>query len=326
MKTVNIDIVACTDNRFVMPTGVMMQSVCVNNPDVDIVFHIIVDDTVSNEDRNDLEDVVSLVDGKSVVFYLANNEMLSRSFPSGQLTYTLTKASYYRLYVSELLPKTMEKVLYLDGDVIVRHSLLPLWNMDIEQYAIAGAYDGSSGLIEFYNRLRYPAHLGYINSGVLLINLNYWREHDVLKLFGEYMNAHSEDIKLHDQDVLNVVFCDKKLFFPLKYNLAHAFLWKNSYEYDYWKLETEILDARMNPVIVHFTGLYKPWDKYQRCPHPFRSTFYKYQDQTKWKGVKYERRPQKLRLINYIADTLRLLRLKSPFSTKDVYIDFAPID
>ena len=42
-----MDIVACTDKWFVMPTGVMMQSVCVNNPEVDIVFHIIVDDTKS---------------------------------------------------------------------------------------------------------------------------------------------------------------------------------------------------------------------------------------------------------------------------------------
>ena len=44
-----MDIVACTDNRFVMPTGVMIQSVCVNNPDVDIVFHIIVDDSVTTD-------------------------------------------------------------------------------------------------------------------------------------------------------------------------------------------------------------------------------------------------------------------------------------
>lgn len=319
-----MDIVACTDKWFVMPTGVMMQSVCVNNTEVDIVFHIIIDDNVSIEDRHDLEGVVSSFDGKSVMFYAANKEMLSRMFPSGNGRYNITKATYYRLYISELLPKSIKKVLYLDGDVIVRHSLLPLWKMNIEQYAIAGAYDSTSGLIEFYNRLKYPAHLGYVNAGVLLINLNYWREHDVLKHFGEYMNGHSEDIKCHDQDILNVVFCEKKLFFPLKYNLPHAFLWKNIYEYDYWKLEAEVLDAQKDPVIVHYTGPFKPWEKYQRSPHPFRSTFYKYQSQTKWKGVKYEHRPLKMRLVNFIADTLRMLKLKSPWEY--TYIDIDPID
>lgn len=324
MKNIRMDIVACADNRFVMPTGVMMQSVCVNNPEANIVFHIIVDDTVSNEDRHDLECVVSSFDGKSVMFYAANNDLLCRSFPQGYRTYYITKAAYYRLYIAEFLPKTIEKVLYLDGDVIVRHSLLPLWNLDISQYAIAGAYDGSSGLIEFYNRLKYPAHLGYINSGVLLINLKYWREHNVLKLFGEYMNEHSEYIKYHDQDVLNVVFCDKKELFPLKYNLEHYFLLGNTCDYDYWKLEAEVLDARKDPVIVHYTGPFKPWEKYQRCPHPLRSSFYKYQNQTKWKGVKYERRPLKMRLVNFIADTLRMLKLKSPWDY--AYIDIDPID
>lgn len=46
-----MDIAACTDRHFVMPTGVMMQSVCVNNPDVDIVFHIIVDDNVTQKEK-----------------------------------------------------------------------------------------------------------------------------------------------------------------------------------------------------------------------------------------------------------------------------------
>lgn len=319
-----MDIVVCTDKWFVMPTGVMMQSVCVNNPEVDIVFHIIVDDTVSAGDRHDLEEVVSSFDGKTVMFYAANKEMLNRLFPAGQYRYDITKTTYYRLYIAELLPKNIEKVLYLDGDVIVRHSLLPLWKMNIEQYAIVGAYDGLSGHLEFYDRLKYPAHLGYVNAGVLLINLHYWREHDVLKLFVEYMNEHSEDIKLHDQDVLNVVFCDKKLFFPLKYNLQHPFLWENCNEYDYRKLEAEVLEARKDPVIVHYTSSFKPWKKYQRRPHPFRSTFNKYQNQTKWKGVKTDNRSLKMRLVNFIADTLRMLKLKSPWEY--AYIDISPLD
>ena len=52
-----IDIAACTDRNFVMPTGVMIQSVCVNNPDVDIVFHIILDENLPplQQDRRFLD-------------------------------------------------------------------------------------------------------------------------------------------------------------------------------------------------------------------------------------------------------------------------------
>ena len=54
-KNLRMDIVACTDKWFVMPTGVMMYSVCVNNPDADIVFHVIHDDSVTTKDRSDFE-------------------------------------------------------------------------------------------------------------------------------------------------------------------------------------------------------------------------------------------------------------------------------
>ena len=64
-----MDIVACTDKWFVMPTGVMMYSVCVNNPDVDIMFHVIHDDSVTSKNRRDLEETVTVFERKMITFY-----------------------------------------------------------------------------------------------------------------------------------------------------------------------------------------------------------------------------------------------------------------
>lgn len=50
MEKERIDIVACAHKWYVMPTGVMMLSVCMNNPDVDIVFHIVTDVSVTVKD------------------------------------------------------------------------------------------------------------------------------------------------------------------------------------------------------------------------------------------------------------------------------------
>jgi len=200
--------------------------------------------------------------------------------------------------------------------------LLPLWNIDLSGYALGVVCDAEGWNIEYFNRLRYPSQSGYFNSGVLLINLEYWREHDVKSDFLNYIKEHRENIKYHDQDVLNYVFHDKKKSLPIKYNLMHSYLWKKPH-YDYWLYEKEVLAARKDPVIVHFTGAFKPWDKYQRCPHPFRSTFYKYQNQTKWKGVKTDYRPLKLRLINFVADVLRSLGFKNEYRG---YIEIPPID
>jgi lipopolysaccharide biosynthesis glycosyltransferase len=60
--------------------------------------------------------------------------------------------------------------------------------------------------------------------------------------------------------------------------------------YDYWKYEQEVLDAINDPVIIHFTSPDKPWITCEDDINPYNSSFYKYQDQTKWKGVRYERR------------------------------------
>ena len=318
-----MDIVACTDKWFVMPTGVMMYSVCVNNPDVDIVFHIIHDDSVTSKNRRDLEETVTVFEGKSITFYHVDVTKFP-SFPNVTTRTAITQASYYRLMLSEILPKTIHKVLYLDGDIIVRHSLLPLWNTDLKEYAV-GAVPGSEGNPEHYHRLNYPSQLGYFNAGVLLVNLEYWREHDVVKDFMYIIQEYAQKLQVHDQDVLNVAFSDNKKILPLKYNMHGGFLRKLP-EYDYKKYEKEVEEARKDPVIVHFIEE-KPWNRYSRKPkHPFASTFFKYQSQTKWKGVKIDKRPYKIRVINFVADILRKYGLKSPLPPSYEYIVIAPID
>ncbi|MBQ2210107.1 MAG: glycosyltransferase family 8 protein [Prevotella sp.] len=325
-----MDIVACTDRGFVMPTGVMMQSVCVNNLDVDITFHIVLDDDVTKEDQHDLENVVTSFKGKSVEFYPVSEYITKIAFPALNdptlaNSPSITRTTYFRLWLAEFLPSTIDKVLYLDGDIIVRHSLLPLWITDLGNDAVAVVPDGFNGMMEIYQRLGYPSKLCYFNAGVMLVNLKYWREHMVVKDFLEYLETHAEDILYQDQDVLNVVFKDKKTILPIKYNLVSSYLWKIPL-FDVNKFEKELIEAFTDPVIVHFIAG-KPWYVYQRCPHPFKNTWNKYQNQTKWKGVKIEHRPFKLRVINFMADLLRKWKLKAQLSVKDRgYIDINPID
>lgn len=64
-----MDLVACLDRNYVMPIGVMMYSVCVNNQDTYITFHLVVDESVTEKDKNDLSETVSAFCGKSVLFY-----------------------------------------------------------------------------------------------------------------------------------------------------------------------------------------------------------------------------------------------------------------
>lgn len=315
-----IHIAACLDKGYIMPTGVMMYSACVNNQDVDIDFHVLIDESVGEKGQKDLKDTINMFHGKRVVFYSLKG-MTTLSFPL--VKKHLTRAAYYRIFLSDILPPAIEKVLYLDGDIIVRHSLLPLWNTDLTDYAIGAVMDAWDGDIKIYNRLRYQYQKGYFNSGVLLINLKYWRDYNILNEFVEYLNNFLERIICEDQDVMNVVLQDKKLTLPVKYNLQTAFLRKVLF-FDYWKYEKEIKEAIGDPTIVHFAEKAKPWIVTTHNLHPFRSTFYKYQNQTKWKNICVERRSIIQIIRNYVGDFLRQIKVKAPLKSK--YINVSPLD
>lgn len=313
-------IAVCLDKDFVMPTGVMMYSVCVNNPDVDIDFHILIDESVTDKEQRDLKDTINKFQDKRTFFYFA------QSLPRIDFPFNLERlprAAFYRLFLSDILPSTIEKVLYMDGDIIVRHSLLPLWNIDLANNAIGATIDACEGEIEKYNRLRYSFEKGHFNSGVLLINLKYWRDNLVKKEFLRYLIDFPDRIVFADQDVMNVVLQDRKLTLPIKYNLQTAFLRKVP-RWDYWKYESEVKEAIADPIIVHFTEKDKPWIITTHNPHPFRSTFLKYQNQTKWKNCRIERGSKNQFLRNFVGVFLRKKSVRPPIKSK--YLNIAPID
>ena len=315
-----MEIVACFDHKFVMTTGVMIYSVCANNREKNINFHLVCDESVSEKDEKDLKDIISAFESKGVFIYRTQSAMF-KDFPICQ-TGRLPVSAFYLLLLTEILPKTIDKVLYLDGDCIIRHSLLPLWNIDVEGYAIAAVPDCQEGDIRKYNRLRYSSQLGYFNSGVMLINLDYWRKNEVVTMFADYVTQYPDRIKSADQDVFNVLFSKKKLSIPIKYNLTHGFLWTTP-RWDYWKYEKEFQEALKDPVIIHFTGK-KPWYKHNRFLHPYRSSFFKYQEQTVWKGYTENVSSIKERLRGFVGDILRFLRLKAPLMPK--FINVPPVD
>jgi len=316
-----IHIVACLDKGYVMPTGVMIYSACANNPDSDIDFHMVVDESVSDNDKKDLIDTISQFEGKRGFFYSVNSH-LYKIFPLTNFKW-LTRATYYRILLPEILPDSVRKVIYIDGDCIIRHSLIPLWRTDISEIAIGAVFNAFEGQIERFNRLRYSPDLGYFNAGVLLINIDYWRKHNVVNSLTDYIYRYPERIAFEDQDVMNVVLKDSKKSLPPKYNFQTDML-RCTPCFHYWKYEEELKEAIADPVIIHFTSREKPWYKYMRNPHPYKSSFVKYQNQTKWKGVKIEKRFLKVRSRNYIGDILRFIKILPPIRPR--YIELSPID
>lgn len=274
-----MDIVCSPDKKYVMPTGVMICSLCENNKEEEINFHIIYAN-LSEKDRNSLKNIIESYH-KTAHFYKIDEKNLPTITIDTKDQQKLPLSTYYRLFMPNILPKNVCKVIYLDGDIVVRGNLKNLWNKDIKKVALAAVPDAQffSSVKNSYNQLKYPPRLGYFNAGVLLINLNYWREKDVVNDFYELISSRKEGFPHHDQDILNFVFRENKFFLPLKYNLMTDFLWQPEYREISWEYDEEIDLSARNPIIIHYTGL-KPWIK--SCKHPYKKEFIKYKSLTEW--------------------------------------------
>ena len=319
-----MNIVCCTDHNFIMPCGIMMYSLCKNNPSHRIDFFVIIDESVTPSDKELLIQVTESYPLSNCMFCLIDGEKLNdlpRLDESNTKDY-ITKATYYRLFLQKILPESIDKVLYLDCDIICNGSIRELYSTDFEDNIFATP-DIAEGLIDRYNRLRYPQTQGYFNAGVLLINLKYWRENNVLNDFLDFITTHPDWIKLHDQDVLNKTFHDKKKHLPIKFNFQEGYLWREAL-YDYWKYEKEVIEARNNPVIIHYTNI-KPW--WNTCVHPMAFVFLDYKNETYWKDTPLtNKRPKEYLLVKVkhrIGNILRRIKLLPPLpikNSKPIYI------
>jgi lipopolysaccharide biosynthesis glycosyltransferase len=277
-----MNILICLDHNYVMPYGIMLFSLCANNRDVDIHLYVITDQSFNQEDKKTLEDIVVTYNkNNSIDVFYVTDDMIQEMIAFENKCYP--RQTFYRLLMSNILPPSIDKILYLDGDIIIRKSLKDLWNIDLEGKAIGAVPDALSGILEYYNRLHYSSTLGYENAGVLLVNLKYWRENNLERQFVEFMKSHKSWIVLNDQDVLNYVTKEIKVHIPLKYNVQTMFLYKRKYmNFSIYQYANELDEAQTDPAILHFAGC-GPWK--ENCPHPYKEEFFKYKAQTIWKDV-----------------------------------------
>lgn len=155
--------------------------------------------------------------------------------------------TYFRLAFPTLLPETVDKLLYLDCDLLIQNDLQALWETDFSGYYMAGVPEPYSQDAHHYRRsigMMDTTH--YVNAGVLLIDLQKMREDNIQQMLFECAEAIKDKILLQDQDIINVALEGKIYPLAQTYNFNHMF-------------KGDIIDDS-DMTIIHF-ALVKPWDK-----------------------------------------------------------------
>ena len=171
----------------------------------------------------------------------------------------ITLPTYYRLLIGDLLPIEMSKCIYLDVDICVNKDLSELFNIDMNNNYIAGVVAAGYYFSEKYNclRLNLTSMKQYVNAGMLVLNLNQIRKDNMTRKFIELSKRNYDS---QDQDVLNVACYGKIITLPPKFN-AMVFRLKenNPLLRDLYK-EEDIIEANIEPYIIHYADKNKPWN------------------------------------------------------------------
>lgn len=212
-------------------------------------------------------------------FYKADTHNIE--LPNIQNTHISAEA-YLRLYIAYYLPENIHRLLYLDVDMIVRGNITQLLDTPLDDVLLAASTDARRKGTDRYTRLRIPEEDGYFNSGMLYINMDYWRKHDITEASLDFIRQHPERICLHDQDVLNVVAHGRWKCVSTKWNMIDLFLLPHP------RIEDRYLDdlhtAQKDVRIVHYTGRLKPWMTWTK--NPYHNEYYHYLDLTPYCGFR----------------------------------------
>lgn len=255
-----IDILVTLDGKYVPPLQTMLKSLFLNNPEETFDIYMAYSD-MSPDTVRFLESFCAQ-HGKSRLIPLPIGEDM---FADAPVLRYWPKSMYYRLLASEILPESVDLILYLDPDTLVLNSVRPLYETDFSGYLFAAAaHEDPIGISKHVNRVRLGAFdsEGYYNSGVMLMDIQAQRRQIAREEIFRYVKAHGEELLLPDQDVLNALYGSR--IFPLDDSL---------YNYDARFFEGYLLKSQgqkdidwvvRNTVVLHFCGKNKPWKKSYR--------------------------------------------------------------
>lgn len=249
----HLDITCSTDDNYIQHCSAMLCSVFENNKEHDITVHLL-HHGLSSDSQSFLVELANRY-GDTILFYDIDLNRLGEVAVDEHWHPTLSIACYYRLLLASLLDESIEKVFYLDCDVIVLGDVSPLFKLDLSGYGVAAVEDTTPGNDQHRQAMGLNLNQTAFCSGVLMVNLKYWRGFNCEQHLLDYAQRMAGQLVMEDQDVLNHEFRGHWLKLPYKYMrtpMAIAPLDKQQK----W---ADIEEYVFHPVIIHYAAHVKPW-------------------------------------------------------------------
>jgi lipopolysaccharide biosynthesis glycosyltransferase len=279
-------IAAGADDRFAMPMAVTLYSALANLEHGSVVSLYVLDGGISRENKRRLAEVLN-VDHVELTLEWLNPDL--SALCGLTTTHVFSQAAYLRLLIPELLPGDIDRVIYLDSDLIVERDLGELWQSEMGGRSTLAVKDYLYPYVscvdwagETYTAGSFAPHAPYCNTGVLVMDLEAWRTRRIARRAVAYMQQFPQFVRWADQDGMNVALGGDWGLLDDRWNvmLAAAGFYKGFDGLSALERQHAWEELLREPWVLHFTGPIKPW----RFVHPSRAAcrFFEYLQQSNW--------------------------------------------
>jgi len=309
-ETMIIPVCFVTDDNYARYMAVSMLSAIKNAAkNVKYAFYILCND-LSDDVKSKLKQICN---NKADIEFVDTIKYRDKLENLKQKAAHISKTSYAKFLIPELLPH-LDKVIYLDCDIVITGSLEKLYMEDISGYLLGAVEDIG---YTYWSRLKDELKLKFlcINSGVMLINCKEWRNQNVASSLFECAKDPDKIGFGQDQPVINYVLKNKIRFLDLQYNVQDAFL-RNGVEITSRYDKEKCQNAIKKPIVIHYTGNKKPWNNTGMC---YANVFWKYYLISPFMSSKLKKRffkEQNLR-CSFLGVAIKKQWLENVFSIKN---------
>ena len=278
-------IIYASDANFAEMLGISLTSVLENSRDMEDIRVHILDMGIEIADKEKIESVCR--------FY---NRSAPHWIPVEDITGVLdmdveadrgSTAQFARIFISRHIDESIDRVLYMDCDIVARKSIRELWNLDLKGKTIAALLDAFSRAYRHNIGLE-PDDIMF-NSGVMLIDMRRWRLLNIEDQVLAFIRSRRGAVEKGDQGALTAVLSRDCLCFDPKFNsvtIFYDFTYREMLSYrkppDFYP-EKVIKRAKEDPTLIHYTLSFlskRPWMVGSR--HPWKDEWLKYKAMSPW--------------------------------------------
>lgn len=269
-KLPTVNVVFGSDKSYIAHLAVALCSLFDNNSDLALNVYVLNSDI----DPSSWKKIESIAEryGQTLI----DLKVSERDLEGLVLNWHFSLATYYRVLIPKELP--VGKALYLDVDIVVNGSIGQLYSTDLGDGFLAAVQEPN---FDRHEELEMSKGAKYFNAGMMLINLDRWRNERLTERVIELVKRKPEAMMFSDQCGINSIVNGRWKEVDPRFNLVHSYAGEDISGYTGMFPDNVLENARKRPVIIHFSGGSKPW--HFRRKHPYRYLYWKYRRKTPFK-------------------------------------------